>query len=154
MSQIEDKLSAMGCALPTPPAPLANYIPGYRAGNMVFLSGVGPRSTDGTSIIGKLGQDLTVEQGYEAARLCALNLLANLKSIIGDLDNVKHIAKVLGMVNSTPDFGQQPEVINGCSDLLVEAFGEKGRHGRSAVGMAALPRGIAVEIEMIVEVEE
>ncbi len=153
MSQIEDKLRQMGYELPTPPAPLANYIPGYRAGNLVFLSGVGPRGSDGSTVTGKLGQDLTVEQGYEAARNCALNLLANLKSIIGDLDKVKHMVKVLGMVNGAPDFTRQPEVINGCSDLLLEAFGERGRHGRAAVGMSSLPRGIPVEIEMIVEVE-
>lgn len=153
MPQIEDKLHQMGYELPDPPTPLANYIPGYRAGNIVFLSGVGPRANDGTSITGKLGQDLSVEQGYEAARLCGLNLLANLKKIIGDLDKVKHVVKLLGMVNGVPDFQEQPAVINGCSDLLVEALGEKGRHGRSAVGMGSLPNGIAVEIEMIVEVE-
>ena len=153
MSQVEGKLRQMGYALPTAPAPMANYIPGYRAGDLVFLAGVGPRASDGSMVTGKLGQDLTIEQGYEAARLCALNLLANLKSVIGDLDKVKHIVKVLGMVNGAPDFGQQPEVINGCSDLLVEAFGERGRHARSAVGMGSLPRGIAVEIEMIVEIE-
>ena len=153
MSQVEEKLRQMGYALPAPPAPMANYIPGYRAGNLVFLSGVGPRASDGSMITGKLGQDLTVEQGYAAARLCALNLLANLKTIIGDLDKVKHMVKVLGMVNGAPDFARQPEVINGCSDLLVEAFGERGRHARAAVGMGSLPRGIAVEIEMVVEVE-
>ena len=153
MSQVEEKLRQMGYALPAPPAPMANYIPGYRAGNLVFLSGVGPRASDGSMITGKLGQDLTVEQGYAAARLCALNLLANLKTIIGDLDKVKHMVKVLGMVNGAPDFARQPEVINGCSDLLVEAFGERGRHARAAVGMGSLPRGIAVEIEMVGEVE-
>lgn len=153
MSQVEEKLRQMGYVLPPPPTPVANYIPGYRAGNLVFLSGVGPRASDGSMITGKLGQDLTVEQGYEAARRCALNLLANLKTIIGDLDKVKHVVKVLGMVNGAPDFARQPEVINGCSDLLVEAFGERGRHARAAVGMGSLPRGIAVEIEMVVEVE-
>ncbi len=152
MPQVEDKLKEMGYELPTPPAPLANYIPGYRTGNLVFLSGVGPRSTDGSMTTGKLGGEITVEQGYAAARTCALNLLANLKSIIGDLDGVVHIVKLLGMVNSAPEFGQQPQVINGCSDLLVEAFGERGRHARSAVGMSSLPNGIPVEIEMIVEV--
>ncbi len=152
MPQVEDKLKEMGHELPTPPAPLANYIPGYRTGNLVFLSGVGPRSTDGSMPTGKLGGEFTVEQGYDAARTCALNLLANLKSIIGDLDRVVHIVKVLGMVNSAPEFGQQPQVINGCSDLLVEAFGERGRHARSAVGMSGLPNGIPVEIAMIVEV--
>lgn len=152
MPQVEDKLREMGHELPPPPAPMANYIPGYRTGNLVFLSGVGPRSADGSMPTGKLGREFTVEQGYAAARSCALNLLANLKSVIGDLDEVVHIVKVLGMVNSAPEFGQQPQVINGCSDLLVEAFGERGRHARSAVGMSALPNGIPVEIEMIVEV--
>ena len=153
MSQAEDKLQQMGYTIPSPPAPLANYIPGYQTGNLVFLSGVGPRSTDGTTITGKVGQDLTMEQGHEAARMCALNLLANLQAVIGDLDRVKHIVKVLGMVNAVPEFGQHPEVINGCSDLLVATFGERGRHARAAVGMGSLPRGIPVEIEMIVEVE-
>ena len=152
MPQVEEKLKEMGHELPSPPAPMANYIPGYRTGNLVFLSGVGPRNTDGSMTAGKLGRKFTVEQGYAAARSCALNLLANLKSNIGDLDGVVHIVKVLGMVNSAPEFGQQPQVINGCSDLLVEAFGERGRHARSAVGMSALPNGIPVEIEMIVEV--
>lgn len=152
MSQAEEKLKKMGLALPAPPQPLANYIPGYRTGNLVFLAGVGPRNADGSMIAGKVGKDLTVEQGYAAARLCALNLLANLKSVIGDLDKVTHVVKVLGMVNAAPDFGQHPEVVNGCSDLLLAVLGEKGRHARSAVGMGSLPRGIAVEVEMIVEV--
>ena len=153
MPRIEDKLKEMGHELPSPPSPLANYIPGYRTGNLVFLSGVGPRSTDGSMSTGKLGREFTVEQGYAAARTCALNLLANLKSVIGDLDGVVHIVKVLGMVNCEPEFGQQPQVINGCSDLLVELYGDRGRHGRAAVGMATLPFAIPVEIEMIVEVE-
>ena len=153
MSQVEEKLKQMGYELSEPLTPAGNYIPGYRAGNLVFLAGVGPRAADGSRITGKIGQDLTVEQGYQAARQCALNLLTNLKSVVGDLDNVKHIVKVLGMVNGTPDFGRQPEVINGCSDLLVEVFGERGRHARAAVGMGSLPGGIPVEIEMIVELE-
>ncbi len=154
MSQVEDKLREMGLELTEGPPPMANYIPGYRTGNLVFLSGVGPRDADGNTLKGKLGQEVTVEEGYQAARLCALNLLANLKGIIGDLDKVKHVVKLLAMVNAAPDFGEQPAVINGCSDLLVEALGEKGRHARSAVGMGSLPGGMAVEIEMIVEVEE
>ena len=154
MSQVEDKLREMGLELTQGPPPMANYIPGYRTGNLVFLSGVGPRDADGSTLKGKLGEDVTVEEGYQAARLCALNLLANLKGIIGDLDNVKHVVKLLAMVNAAPDFAQQPAVINGCSDLLVEVLGDKGRHARSAVGMGSLPGGMAVEIEMIVEVEE
>ena len=153
MGNVEKKLAEMGYELPSAPPPVANYISGYRAGNLVFLSGVACRGTDGNLVLGKLGRDVSIEQGYEAARFCALNLLANLKGIIGDLDKVKHIVKVLGMVNGTPDFDQQPAVINGCSDLLVGVFGEKGRHGRAAVGMGSLPMGMAVEIEMIVEIE-
>ena len=154
MSQVEDKLREMGLDLTEGPPPMANYIPGYRTGNLVFLSGVGPRDADGNTLRGKLGQEVTVEEGYQAARLCALNLLANLKGIIGDLDKVKHVVKLLAMVNAAPDFTQQPAVINGCSDLLVEVLGDKGRHARSAVGMGSLPGGMAVEIEMIVEVED
>jgi len=104
--------------------------------------------------LGKVGRDLTIEQGYEAARYCALNMLVNLKTVIGDLDKVKHFVKLLGMVNAGPEFGQTPAVMNGCSDLLVEIFGDRGRHARSAVGMSALPNGMAVEIEGIVEVED
>ena len=154
MSQVEDKLREMGLELTEGPPPMANYIPGYRTGNLVFLSGVGPRDAEGNTLKGKLGDEVTVEEGYQAAKLCALNLLANLKGIIGDLDKVKHVVKLLAMVNAAPDFTQQPAVINGCSDLLVEVLGDKGRHARSAVGMGSLPGGMAVEIEMIVEVEE
>ena len=152
MSQAEEKLHQMGLSLPPPPQPVANYVPAVRSGNLVFLAGAAPRRADGSLVTGKLGSDLTVERGYEAARLCGLNLLANLKREIGDLDELRRIVKVLGMVNSAPEFGEQPKVINGASDLFVEVFGEKGRHARSAVGMGALPFGIAVEIEMIVEV--
>ena len=152
MSQVEDKLKQMGLSLPPPPTPGGNYIPTVRTGNLVFLSGVTPRRPDGAPFTGKLGKDLTVEEGYEAARICGLNLLANLKQEIGDLDKVTHIVKLLGMVNSDPDFTQPPAVVNGCSDLLVELYGDRGRHARSAVGLATLPAGVAVEIEMIAEV--
>ncbi len=153
MPVVEEKLRKMGYPVPQPPGPAGNYVPGVRVGNLVFLSGSGPKRPDGSLIIGKVGRDLTLEQGQEAARWSALNVMANLKTIIGDLDKVKRIVKVLGMVNSAPEFGDHPKVMNGCSDLMVAAFGEKGRHARSAVGMAALPSNIAVEIEMIVEVE-
>ena len=153
MSVVEDKLQEMGLSLSAPSAPLANYIPAVRTGNLVFLAGVGPRTSDGQTPTGKVGRDLTVEQAQEAARQCALNLLANLKGTIGDLDKVTHVVKVLGMVNAVPEFGDHPLVINGCSDLLVAVFGEKGRHARAAVGMGSLPFGIPVEIEMVVEVE-
>jgi enamine deaminase RidA (YjgF/YER057c/UK114 family) len=150
--EIEAKLEALGLTLPPPGSPAGNYLPGVQTGNLVFLSGVGPRVPDGERWKGKLGREYTTEQGYEAAKGCALNLLTNLKTIIGDLDRVTHIVKVLGMVNSDPDWVETPLVINGCSDLLVELYGERGKHGRSAVGMATLPFAIPVEIEMVVEV--
>ena len=153
MSQAEDRLREKGLELPSRPSPMANYVGAVRTGNLVFLSGHGPTRDGKLTYQGKVGQDLDVETGYQAAQLVMLNLLATLKAEIGDLDRVKRVVKLLGMVNSAPDFGQQPEVINGASDLLVEVFGERGRHARSAVGMAGLPRNISVEIEMIVEVE-
>ena len=135
--------------------PIANYVPGVRTGNLLYLSGLGPASrADGTAPSGKVGRDLTTEEGYEAARLTGINILARMKGELGDLDRVRRVVKLLGMVNSAPDFNQQPAVVNGCSDLLVEVFGEKGRHARSAVGMAALPNDIPVEIEVIIEVED
>ena len=120
---------------------------------MIFLAGKGPGKPDGGYITGKVGVDLTIEEGYEAARLTGINQLAVLKAELGDLNKVKRIVKVKGMVNCAPDFGNQPEVINGYSDLMVAVFGEKGKHARAAVGMGSLPRGIAVEVEMVVEVE-
>lgn len=150
--EIESKLEEMGLTLPKIALPVANYVPGVQTGNLVFLSGVGPGLPGGERWHGKLGREYTTEQGYEAAKGCAINLLANLKGIIGDLDNVARIVKVLGMVNSQPDWMEAPLVINGCSDLLVELYGDRGRHGRSAVGMTTLPFGIPVEIEMVVEV--
>jgi len=149
----EAKLKEMGLELPPAGTPVANYVPAVRTGNLVFVSGHGPVRSDGSRISGKVGADLTVEQGYEAARQVALVLLASLRNEIGDLDRVRRVVKLLGMVNCTPDFVKQPEVINGASDLLVEIYGEKGKHARSAVGMNSLPRNIAVEIEMIVELE-
>ncbi len=131
-----------------------NFAPCVRAGNLLFVSGHGPRQPDGSFVSGKLGQDLDWQQGYEAARLVALDLLATMQGELGDLDKIKRIVKLLGMVNSAPDFTKQPLVINGASDLLVAVFGyERGSHARSAVGMAALPTNIAVEIEMVVEIE-
>ena len=150
---IEARLQELGIELPTPFTPIANYLPAVRSGNLVFVSGHGPNRGDGTFITGKLGKDLSVEQGYEAARLTMLNCLSSLKAELGSLNSVRRFVKVLGMVNCTEDFGDPPAVINGGSDLLVEIFGDAGRHARSAVGMQSLPRGIAVEIEMVVEVE-
>ena len=150
---IEDKLEALGIELPTVSPPVANYVNAVTTGKLVFLAGKGPRKPDGTNVTGKVGADLTVEEGYEAARLVAINQIAALKAEIGNLDRVNRVVKVLGMVNSTPDFENQPEVINGFSDLIVEIFGDKGKHARAAVGMGSLPRNIAVEIEMIVELK-
>jgi len=152
LSKVEDKLKEMGLTLPSAPTPGGNYVPAVRTGNLVFLSGVVPRRPDGNLFTGKVGKDLTIEEGYEAAKICALNLLANLKNEIGDLDKLVQVVKLLGMVNADLDFTQPPAVINGCSDLLVELFGDRGKHARSAVGMATLPAGVAVEIEMIAEV--
>ena len=152
----EQKLEALGLSLPPIPQPVANYVPLVRTGNLLFVSGHGPGVvTDGklSFIQGKLGKDLDVKQGYDAARQVMLNILQSVKQELGDLDKVERVVKLLGFVNCTPDFPDQPKVINGASDLLVELFGERGRHARSAVGMQQLPFGIAVEIEMVVEVE-
>jgi L-ascorbate metabolism protein UlaG (beta-lactamase superfamily)/enamine deaminase RidA (YjgF/YER057c/UK114 family) len=148
----EARLAHLGIELPDPPSPVANYVNGVQAGNLIFLAGKGPKRADGTEVHGKLGADLTIEEGYEAARLTAINQLAVLKAMLGDLSRVVRVVKVLGMVNSDPAFVDQPAVINGFSDLIVEVFGERGRHARAAVGMASLPRGQAVEIELVVEV--
>lgn len=149
----EARLAELGIELPEPPSPVANYVNGVQTGNLIFLAGKGPRRADGSEVRGKLGADLTIEEGYEAARLTAISQLAVLKAMLGDLSRVVRVVKVLGMVNSAPDFVDQPAVINGFSDLMVEVFGERGRHARAAVGMATLPRGQAVEIELVVEVD-
>lgn len=151
--RVEKKLAEMGLELPELTPPVANYVRSVRTGNLVFLAGHGPLGPDGTYVTGKVDSELSVEEGYEAARRTALALLASLKAEIGDLDRVKRVVRVFGMVNSDPEFTEQPQVINGCSDLLVELYGDRGRHARAAVGMASLPIGIAVEIEMVVEVE-
>jgi len=150
----EAKLKEKGIILAAPGKPVANYVNVVRVGNLLFLAGKGPTKPDGSNITGKVGKDLTIEQGYEAARLTAINHLAVLKAELGSLNKVKRIVKVLGMVNCTEDFKDQPKVINGYSDLMVEIFGDKGKHARSAVGMYALPMNIAVEVEVIVEVED
>ncbi len=150
----EARLGELGIELATPSSPVANYVNAVRSGNLVFLAGKGPKKDDGEYITGKLGEDLSVEEGYQAARLVGISQLAVLKAELGNLNKVKRVVKVLGMVNATPDFGDQPEVVNGFSDLMVEVFGERGKHARAAVGMGSLPRGIAVEVEMVVEVYE
>ena len=148
----ETRLAELGIELPVPSSPVANYVNAVRTGNLIFLAGKGPKKPDGEYVTGKVGEDLTVEEGYQAARLTGISQLAVLKAELGNLNRVKRIVKVLGMVNAVPDFGNQPEVVNGFSDLMVEVFGDRGKHARAAVGMGSLPRGIAVEIEMVVEV--
>src|SRR5919109_824177 len=151
----EANLKSKNITLPAPPAPMANYATAVRVGNLLFLAGHGPvRGSDGKMARGKVGKDLSTEQGAQVAREVGLNLLATTKANLGSLDRVKRIVKVLGMVNCTDDFGDQPKVINGFSDLMAEVFGETiGKHARSAVGMAGLPVGIPVEIEMVLEAE-
>ena len=148
----EKKLKDLGIELPQAPKPLANYVPAVRAGSLLFVSGHGPYNDGKTVTSGKLGKELTIDQGYQTARNVALNCLASVKATIGDLDKVKRVVKLLGMVNCTEDFKDQPNVVNGASDLLAEVFGDAGKHARSAVGMQSLPNGIPVEIEMILEV--
>ena len=149
----EARIKALGITLPPPATPIGNYVPGVRIGNLLYRSGHGPEREGRPTARGKLGRDLSIEEGYQVARQVGLNLLGSARSLLGSLDHVKRVVKVLGMVNSADDFGAQPKVINGFSDLMVEVFGEHGRHARSAVGMAGLPTGIPVEIEMILEVE-
>ena len=150
----EAKLTELGIDLPAPPSPVGNYVGGVRVGNLLFMSGCGPRKPDNSSITGKVGRDLNTEQGYDAARLVGLNMLANVRDQLGSLDKVRRVVKVLGMVNADPEFKEHPKVINGFSDLMVEVFGDPGRGGRSAVGMGSLPGQIAVEVEMILEVAD
>ena len=153
MSAIEDRLSSLGIQLPQPPPPAGNYVGAVRFENLVYLSGHGPLQADGTYLSGKVPDEISSDDAYQAARLTGLNLLATLKAEIGDLDQVKRVVKVLGMVNASPDFKGHPQVINGFSDLMVEVFGKPGRGARSAVGMGSLPDQIPVEVEMIVEVQ-
>jgi len=155
VSKVEERLRDLGLQLPSPPKAVANYVGAVRSGNLVFVSGHGPFRDGQFVYIGKLGRELDTKAGYEAARVVILNCLASLKAEIGDLDKVTRIVKLLGMVNSAPDFGEQPDVINGASDLLTKMFGDDvGKHARSAVGLGALPFGISVEIEMIVEISD
>jgi len=152
MSKIDARLSELGIELPAAPAPAANYVPFVRTGNQLFVSGQVAAGPDGL-ITGKLGADMSVEDGAAAARRCGLSLIAQAKAALGDLDKIKRVVKLVGFVNSTPEFGDQPKVVNGCSDLMVDVFGDAGRHARSAVSAASLPFGVAVEIEAIFEVE-
>jgi enamine deaminase RidA (YjgF/YER057c/UK114 family) len=149
----DKKLKELGIELLAPSRPIANYVKAVRVGNLLYLSGHGPSRADGTNIIGKAGADMTVEQGYEAAKQTGISILSTLKAELGDLNKVKRIVKVLGMVNCTETFGDQPKIVNGFSDLMVAVFGDKGKHARSAVGMNSLPGNMAVEIEIIVEIK-
>jgi enamine deaminase RidA (YjgF/YER057c/UK114 family) len=148
----EATMKNLGIELPNPPTPMGSYVGAVRTGNLVYISGQGPRQPDGGSITGKVGTGgMSIEEAQAAARLVGMNALATLRAEIGDLDKVKRVVKVFGMVNASPDFNEHPKVINGFSDLMFEVFGEAGRHARSAVGMGSLPFQIPVEVEMIVE---
>jgi enamine deaminase RidA (YjgF/YER057c/UK114 family) len=150
---IEKRLQELGITLPSAAAPLANYVPYVQEGTLIFISGQVPRGDDGQlKYVGKVGQELSVEDGYASARLCALNCLAQLRAALGSLDKVKRIVRVGGFVNCTDGFTQQPQVVNGASDLIVEVFGDKGRHARAAVGNNALPGNVATEVEMVAAV--
>jgi len=146
----EQRVKELGLVLPPTQQPVGNYVPFRIAGNLLFLSGVGPRHADGSWMTGKVGVALSVDQGYQAARQCGLNLLTNIRTAVGSLDRVDVVLKVFGMVNAPENFTEQPKVINGCTDLFTEIFGDQGRPARSAVGMASLPNNISVEIEAIV----
>ena len=151
---VEERIKELGIELSKPGKPVANYVNSVLTGNLVFMAGKGPRRPDETMVTGKVGDDLTIEQGYEAARLTAVEQLSALKVQIGDLNKVERIVKVLGMVNADPSFTSHSAVINGFSDLMVEVFGERGKHARAAVGMGSLPSNIACEIEMIVQIRD
>jgi enamine deaminase RidA (YjgF/YER057c/UK114 family) len=151
--RIEQELEKMGFKLPTP-KPLAAYIPAVRAGELVFTAGQGPTLDGKPAFIGKLGREITEEQGYKAAQLCIVNCLACVKSVIGDLDRIEQVVKLLGFVASVDGFTRQPWVMNGASELLIKLFGDKGKHARSAIGTNQLPMDIPVEVEMIVKVRD
>lgn len=149
---IEARLAELNIELPNAASPAANYVPSVPSGSMLYISGQIPFWNGELRFVGKVGAGFSVDEGHQAARLCGLNVIAQAKAALGDLDRVKRIVKLTGFVNAVPDFTDQPKVINGCSDLMVEVFGDKGRHARSAVGAGGLPLGVAVEVEAIVEV--
>ena len=151
MSDIEERIASLGYTLPARAAGTAHFAPAVRSGNLVFVGGHGPLR-EGTYMKGKLGRDIDVDEGRDAARFAALNCLASLRAEIGDLGRVARIVKLFGMINAAADFTSHTEVLNGASDLVLEVFGDRGRHARAAVGMASLPMGISVELEMIAEV--
>lgn len=152
MSKAEERIKELGIELPESPKPVASYVPAVRIGNIIYISGQGVTKNGVPVMTGHVGEELSLEDGYEAARICAINALSVLKEELGDLDKVKQIVKVLGFVNSAPGFDKQPLVVNGCSDLIENIFGEKGKHARSAISANELPFGTPVEVEMIVEV--
>jgi enamine deaminase RidA (YjgF/YER057c/UK114 family) len=154
MPTADERLIELGLTLPAVSKPLFNYVSHVRTGDLVYVAGHVSRNEDDSILAGKLGDTMTTEQGYDAARTVALGILATLKSAVGDFDNVVRIVRLFGMVNCTSDFAQQPQVINGASDLLVDVLGERGKHARAAIGMVALPLGAAVEIEAVVEVRD
>ena len=149
----EQRLKELNIQLPDVPTPIANFVMWRQVGNLLYLSGQGPRRPDGSIPVGRLGLNYSVEQGYADARQIGLQILATVRQAVGSLDRIEGVVKLLGMVNAEPDFGQHPKVINGCSDLLVEVLGERGKHARSAVGMGSLPNGMPVEIEAIIQVK-
>ncbi|AUM74320.1 RidA family protein [Paracoccus jeotgali] len=149
---IDDRLAELGLTLPPAPAPAANYVPYVRSGNLLFVSGQISANEDGL-ILGRLGEDMETAEGAEAARRCGLALLAQVRAALGSLDRVRQVVRLGGFVNSTAEFTEQPEVVNGCSDLIAQVFGDAGRHARAAISANALPRGVAVEIEAVFEVE-
>lgn len=151
--KVEARLATLGITLPEAPNPVANYVPSFLAGNLLFISGQISKAADGSIVKGRLGADLTTEQGRDAARLCALAILAQVKAAVGDLDRIGHLVKLTGYVAAAPEFTEHPQVINGASDLMVEVLGDKGRHTRAAVGVSSLPAGCAVEVDAILQVE-
>ena len=153
MSRVEERIKALGLELPEAPSPMANYVTAQRSGNQLFFSGAGPFRDKKPAVFGKVGKDLTLEEGYQAARLTGVNLISQIKNEVEDLDRVR-IIKVLAFVASDPEFMRQPDVMNGVSDLFAEVFGEKGKHARSAVAVPQLPFNIPIEVEIIVEIEE
>lgn len=151
-SAIETRLKSLGVTLPEPVAPVANYVPAIESRGMLYISGQIPVGPAGIQFVGRLGAGLGIEDGRAAARLCAINILAQARAALGDLDRVGRIVKLTGFVNAAPDFNDHPKVVNGASDFMVEVFGDKGRHARSAVGVSGLPFGVAVEVEAVIEI--
>ena len=152
MGQIEDGLAAKGIEIPPAATPAGAYVPVVQTGNLLFVSGQIPATPDGVKYVGRLGEHISLEEGQDCARLCALNIVAQVKAFIGDLDNVNRVVKLTGFVNSTPDFPQQPQVVHGASNRMAEIFGDAGKHSRAAVGVSVLPLGVAVEVEAVIEV--